>query len=200
MKLDAYQREALATAQYPSLGSNIVYPALGLGEVGELANDVKKVYRDDDGRVSIERRDRLRFEAGDLLWYCASTAAENGLLLSEATQVQTFTELAEQPIPDLKHDPNLNLQGLSYVTLKMMGYVGYLALATTRRMDDPQQFEPSATDHRREIAHNLRCLLIYLSQFLGLLDLSLEEVAQANLDKLAARAERGTIGGSGEDR
>lgn len=43
-------------------------------------------------------------------------------------------------------------------------------------------------------------LLWYLANFAAELGVSLEEIAQANLDKLASRQARGVLGGSGDNR
>lgn len=77
MTLNDYQREAYQTALYPNRGNNVTYTALGLaGEAGEVANEVKKVIRNDRGVVSIERREKLIDELGDCLWYIAACAEE----------------------------------------------------------------------------------------------------------------------------
>jgi len=56
------------TAIYPRQYA-VIYPSLGLvGEVGELANKVKKVIRDNHGDVRRFRND-LKAELGDCLWY-----------------------------------------------------------------------------------------------------------------------------------
>ena len=47
MDLNDYQRESRKTALYPEVGSNAIYPTLGLvGEAGEVADKVKKILRD----------------------------------------------------------------------------------------------------------------------------------------------------------
>lgn len=77
MKLNAYQRYAMDTAKYPNIGENPLYPALGLGgEVGELLNKLKKVYRDRGGLVDEATRLALISELGDVLWYVAAMAFE----------------------------------------------------------------------------------------------------------------------------
>lgn len=82
MELNHYQEEARTFAVYPDKGDNIVYPALGLiGEAGEVANQVKKVLRDDNGEVTNERFDKLADELGDVLWYIANEATELGTTL-----------------------------------------------------------------------------------------------------------------------
>ena len=43
-------------------------------------------------------------------------------------------------------------------------------------------------------------MLWYIAQFSSELGVSLSEVAQRNVDKLASRADRGVLGGSGDDR
>lgn len=48
----------------------ITYAALGISsEAGEVANEAKKIIRNDNGSVTIERRNRIIDELGDLLWY-----------------------------------------------------------------------------------------------------------------------------------
>ncbi len=83
MELSEYQRLSRATAGYPR-DAWLAYPALGLaGEAGEVANDAKKVIRDDEGVVTDERRRRLAGEIGDVLWYVAQLATELDLDLEE---------------------------------------------------------------------------------------------------------------------
>ena len=87
MRFSDYQRLSRATAVYPDLGSNIVYPALGLcGEAGETAEKVKKAIRDDGGTLTEERRAALAAELGDVLWYAAQLATEAGLDLEQVAQ------------------------------------------------------------------------------------------------------------------
>ncbi len=84
MELSEYQRRSRATAVYPDADRNLVYPALGLsGEAGEAAEHVKRVLRDDGGRLTDERREALAAELGDVLWYVAQLATEADLRLDE---------------------------------------------------------------------------------------------------------------------
>ena len=82
-----YQEKARTTAIYPDLGDNLWYPALGLcGESGEVAEKVKKVYRDANGTLGPARRAELEKELGDVLWYLANLASEAGLDLDDVAR------------------------------------------------------------------------------------------------------------------
>jgi len=82
MELDDYQKEAYKTAQY-GYGKPITYPLMGLaGEAGEVMNKLKKVYRDNEGKFTVDRADALVDELGDVLWYLAATATDLGIDLS----------------------------------------------------------------------------------------------------------------------
>ena len=84
MDFSDYQRRSRATAVYPGFGESLAYPALGLcGEAGEVAELVKKALRDEGGALSPERRDLLKHELGDVLWYLAQLSTEAGLDLNE---------------------------------------------------------------------------------------------------------------------
>jgi NTP pyrophosphatase (non-canonical NTP hydrolase) len=86
MNLNDYQLAASATAIYPD-EMRITYPTLGLaGEAGEIANKVKKIYRDNSGVVSIEKLEDLGGEIGDVLWYLAALATDLGLDLGDIAQ------------------------------------------------------------------------------------------------------------------
>ena len=102
MTFDEYQDEAKTTAIYPNKNTvnGLMYTALGLaGEAGEIANKVKKVYRDElyytISDVSVNSPsikylykpdiiDNLEKEIGDVLWYCAQICTELGINLGDA--------------------------------------------------------------------------------------------------------------------
>jgi len=89
MKLDDYQQRAGSTAIYPGRGElmGLAYCALKLnGEAGEVAEGVGKAWRDDQGEISEERREKLLLELGDVLWYVANLASELDCSLSEIVE------------------------------------------------------------------------------------------------------------------
>ena len=84
MELNHYQRESRETALYPDVGSNPIYPTLGLvGEAGEVADKVKKILRDKKGIFDKESKDAIKFELGDVLWYVSQLSSEMGYELEE---------------------------------------------------------------------------------------------------------------------
>ena len=65
----------------------VQYTALGLaGEVGEICNEIKKVYRDDDGIFTAERRAKLIDEFGDVFWYLARVTDELDIALPDIVE------------------------------------------------------------------------------------------------------------------
>lgn len=99
--LTDYQQIATGTAIYPGQGTplGLAYVALKMnGEAGEFAEHVGKAMRDDRLMTSIgfyddeapvpgltvERRDSLIKEVGDVLWYAAAACTELGITLEDA--------------------------------------------------------------------------------------------------------------------
>lgn len=83
MSFNDYQTTAYALANYPR-NMLITYPTLGLaGEVGEVANKVKKIYRDDGGILTDDRRAQIKKELEDVLWYVAAVATDIGVSLAD---------------------------------------------------------------------------------------------------------------------
>ncbi|MCZ2077881.1 MAG: HNH endonuclease [Bryobacterales bacterium] len=86
MEFGEYQAKAKETAAYPPEMA-IPYLTMGLaGEVGEVANKVKRIYRDHNGAVPPELRNAIRDEISDCLWYTAMLCTELGLSLDEVAQ------------------------------------------------------------------------------------------------------------------
>ncbi len=84
MEINDYQKEAHKTARYVKIGEEYVYPTLGLaGEAGELANKVKKIFRDKGGKIDEETKEALKLELGDILWYTAEIATVLGIPLED---------------------------------------------------------------------------------------------------------------------
>jgi len=85
-----------------------------------------------------------------------------------------------------------------YPTLGMIGEAGEVANKIQKIIRDDSG---SITEEKKkEIASELGDVLWFLSQMAVEFDISLDEVARLNLEKLASRAKRGQISGSGDDR
>jgi len=83
LSLDDYQNRARSTAIYPD-SMQVIYPVMELaGEVGEVADKVKKVYRDHGGEFTPEAVEDLKAELGDVLWPLANLCADLDLGLEE---------------------------------------------------------------------------------------------------------------------
>jgi NTP pyrophosphatase (non-canonical NTP hydrolase) len=90
MELNLYQERAGDSDNCGHLG--FTYYGLGLvGEAGEVAEKLKKHFRDDaysldDKDLTAERRAAIKKELGDTLWYVARLAAHCGFTLDEVAQ------------------------------------------------------------------------------------------------------------------
>ncbi len=88
--------------------------------------------------------------------------------------------------------------GVLYAVVALTGEAGEIANKTKKIMRD---------DHgevgelrRMELAKEMGDVLWYLAALAGELGLTLEEIAQGNLDKVMRRKHQGTIKGDGDER
>jgi len=89
MDFNEYQKLASRTATFDGKNAEyqLMYVCLGLaGETGEVIEKVKKVIRNDGGAISEERREAIKREIGDVLWYLSQIARVCGISLDEAAE------------------------------------------------------------------------------------------------------------------
>lgn len=85
---DEWMKATDKTAVYPDSFnkelSGAVYLALGMnGEAGEVADEIKKIIRNDNGIITPERRAKLCLELGDVGWYWLRMIKELGFTVDE---------------------------------------------------------------------------------------------------------------------
>lgn len=100
ISLQDAMRFTTRTAQYPFAGSGqvqaLMYVGLGLnGEAGEVADEIKKVARDDGGMATEARRMRIFKELGDVMWYWLRACDELGFDPNEVVRANQ-TKLTER--------------------------------------------------------------------------------------------------------
>lgn len=82
MEFDEYQKLASRTAHYAKDDEQFIlmYLCMGLaGESGEVIEKIKKVIRNDHGAIAQEKREDLKKELGDVLWYLSQLSGKLGL-------------------------------------------------------------------------------------------------------------------------
>ena len=85
-----------------------------------------------------------------------------------------------------------------YPTLGLAGEAGEVAEKVKKLIRDDGGV--LSDERRAALAGELGDVLWYVAQVATEAGLDLEDVARANLDKLASRAERGVLSGSGDER
>jgi NTP pyrophosphatase (non-canonical NTP hydrolase) len=85
MELNEYAEKARRTDFNTDIHGNLwLYYALGLvGEAGEIAEKIKKAYRDNGGQMDQEL---MKKELGDVLWYLAMLSEKMGFTLEDVAQ------------------------------------------------------------------------------------------------------------------
>lgn len=84
MHFSDYQKQSRLTAIYPQMGQNYTYSLIGLvGETGEVAEKIKKLIRDKQGKLDNIYRDEIKKEMGDVLWYFSQLATDLGIDLED---------------------------------------------------------------------------------------------------------------------
>lgn len=82
----------------------IMYCALGLaGESGEVAENVKKSWRN-KMKITEDRREKIKDELGDVLWYVSQMATELELDLDDIAGNNIIKLSARKSAGELKHE------------------------------------------------------------------------------------------------
>lgn len=190
-----YQQHALSTAVYPRqyvlMGGetvkpnapSCVYPVFGLcGEAGEVV----QVLNSHLGQTA-----ELNKECGDVLWYVAAICSDLSIQMSDVAGWETF--YAFQYNSSLTNSPCLH-----QLIAELFIAVSIVAEATKKTIRDSNGI---VTNERLAVIKAaLRRVLVALAAICGQRGIDFGHVAQVNLDKLASRAARGTIQGSGDAR
>jgi NTP pyrophosphatase (non-canonical NTP hydrolase) len=87
---------------------------------------------------------------------------------------------------------------LIYPTLKLAGEAGEFAEKVGKLLRDKDG--SISDDDRSALSGELGDVMWYVAEIATVLGLDLGEVGRRNIDKLASRAERGVIRGSGDNR
>lgn len=84
MQFEDYQIEAMKTKDYENSERQLICGVFGLcGESGEVAEKVKKAYRENSGVIDTIIQGEIVKELGDVLWYIASLANVFNLSISD---------------------------------------------------------------------------------------------------------------------
>jgi NTP pyrophosphatase (non-canonical NTP hydrolase) len=83
ISLDGFLKYHPDTPEDVKLLLAVVYDGLGMGESGEVQGKIKKIIRDNNGRITHENVAEIKKELGDCLWYIASMCDSLGLKMED---------------------------------------------------------------------------------------------------------------------
>ncbi len=190
MNLKEYQRAARTTAIYrESENATMIYPALGLiGECGEVAEKIKKLIRDDGGEMSPERKDAIKKELGDVMWYCANVCCDtdHDLLMTYKMRCASIThQIRGLTLPRIVLHMNRHASLAAHLLEKW-------CYKYDQRLEERDRF----TELPNHITHIVTCV----EEISIRCGFTIEEVYVTNIEKLFSRLKRGKIKGEGDNR
>lgn len=184
MNLNEYQEKAITTKIYDD---SVAIPYVVLGIVGEAVELYEKVKEFENGEdVSV---DLIGKECADVVWYLAAWADENGLKLKDLV-IENLTD--EFPLINLDRDIQ-----------NVVVYAGQIAEYSKKALRDDFEdiskgvYPESKMKKTNEAVANLYRATSYVAGAFGLV---MGDLLVQNVEKLASRAKRGVLGGSGDNR
>lgn len=177
-----------------------------IGLFGELSEWLEKVFAEVDEDADLGDRDELDQkrneeiykELGDVLWYLAGIRNEFQLELSGGRNIKdvtmsSFVDSVRKSIPaEITEDTIPELSFKFFIDLVIScGKISEYHKKEIR--DGSVRTEQIAKEWEKSMANLDACLILAHGS-------SLEELANANLQKLISRQERGTLSGEGDNR
>jgi len=194
MNLREYQEKARSTAVYHTgedydVDISMIYPGLGLvGECGEVAEKVKKLYRDDNGKLTDKRKEAIRKELGDCCWYLSNLCSDTDCDLQMCYEMKNSSQTQKVRLMEW---PQLVL------------YMNRCASLVAEALESWYYDYACHLGERSRfvaIAHNVTKVLACIEEFAIRCNCTLENVYTGNIEKLLSRQERGKLKGDGDDR
>jgi NTP pyrophosphatase (non-canonical NTP hydrolase) len=96
--------------------------------------------------------------------------------------------------------PREGSKGVSYAALGLVGEAGEVANKVKKIIRDHEDTKQGIEEKRSTIEAELGDVLWYIAAICEEFDINMCDVAEANIVKLQSRAQRGVIGGSGDNR
>jgi NTP pyrophosphatase (non-canonical NTP hydrolase) len=191
MDFQTYQEQAATTAIYPRgelvVDRELLLHVFRMSEyVGKIQGIVKKAIRDNGGTISAKKSDELMILFSDL----ADAAYQSEELIPESEKRGHFEEFSS--VTPYKH-ANLDL-GQVYALLGLVNETGEVAEHVANSLETGENIDVQA------VAKELGDVEWYQNAVATEFGFKMSEIAQANLDKLFSRKERGTLQGSGDNR
>lgn len=194
MNLKEYQEKARSTAIYHvgedyDASLRMIYPALGLvGECGEVAEKIKKLYRDDNAVLTEKRKEAIKKELGDCCWYLSNLCSDTD------TDLQVCYEMKNS-------SQTQRVRGMKFPQLIL--HINRCASIIAEALESWYYNYDCCLGERSRfiaIAHNATKVLVCIEELASRCDCTLEEIYTNNIEKLLSRKERGVIKGEGDDR
>jgi NTP pyrophosphatase (non-canonical NTP hydrolase) len=194
MNLKEYQEKARSTAIYHvgedySVCISMIYPGLGLvGECGEVAEKIKKLYRDDNGVLTEKRKEALKKELGDCCWYLSNLCSDTDSDLQTCYEMKRSSQthrVREMKWPQLV----LHMNRCASIVAEALESWYY-------------QYDCRLGERSRFVAitHNVTEILVCIEELANRCDGTLEDIYTTNIEKLLSRKARGKLKGDGDNR
>jgi len=167
----------------------MIYPGLGLvGECGEVAEKTKKLYRDDNNKLTEERKEAIKKELGDCCWYLAN------ICLDTKFDLQICYEMTSSP--QIQRVRQMRFAQLVLHMNRCSSIVAQSLESWYYKYD----CRPGESSRFMAIPHNITKILVCISELASRCDCTLEEIYTINIEKLLSRKKRGKIKGDGDNR
>jgi len=195
MTFEEYRIKADVVAQYPGRMSHdgIAYCLMGIGgESGELLEKVKKIYRDKNSIIDEEAKKWLMLEMGDIFWYCSQIYSETKACFNNLYLIPGYVS----SINDFQEYVKLLSKKYNNYVFDLMERCFLLIKDVGRLLGGYVDRDISKIDLLLKVTN----ILYHLAVICIIIDTTLENVANTNIEKLYSRKERNKLQGSGDNR